>query len=141
MRLGKLRHRCTISEAYLTKQYFQLSELSEPRCKASCLAGAWTPVNLEAVVEKVQRDRREITPIMSWARRNNPFGGTLGRGEREPANTINNNLTPTAKSSPEGPGGAVLARRESSMEGGNSFSSAAYFIAGHKSWPPPTPQR
>ena len=96
-----------------------------------------------AVVEKVQRDRREITPIMSWARRNNPFGGTLGgrERERELENTINNNLTPTAKSSPEGPGGAVLARRESSMEGGNSFSSAAYFIAGHKSWPPPTPQR
>ena len=56
------------------------------------------------MVEKVQRDRREITPIMSWARRNNPFGGTLRRGERELENTINNNLTPTAKSSPEGSG-------------------------------------
>ena len=82
MRLGKLRHLCTIFQAYLTKLSFQLSQLSEPRCKASCLAGAWTPVNLGAVVEKVQSDGREITPIMSWARRNNPFGGTLGRGER-----------------------------------------------------------
>ena len=72
-------------------------------------------MNLGAVVEKVEGDRREITPIMSWARRNNPFGGTLGREEREPANTINNNLTPTAKSSPEGPGrwrGVSPARRE-----------------------------
>ena len=36
-----------------------------------------TSVNLGAVVEKVEGDRREITPIMSWARWNNPFGGTL----------------------------------------------------------------
>ena len=96
-------------------------------------------MNLGAVVEKVEGDRREITPIMSWARRNNPFGGTLGRGEREPANTINNNLTPTAKSSPEARRPGAMARRESSSERRISFSSAAYFIAGHKSWPPPTP--